>query len=955
MKQNVPLATYRLQFNTNFRFRDAIGILDYLRALGISHIYASPVFTSRHGSGHGYDVTDPTKIDPDLGGEEAFAELQAAVEERGMGLVLDIVPNHMAASNENRWWMDVLEYGPDSSFASYFDINWRTPSRALENKLLLPFLGKPFGDVIDSGDLRIQYEDGRFFLRYFDQTFPIAPGSYAEILRFHERDFHGAVEAGSPAEQEWSGIVAAAESIAADRGTSANAATERRTKAEQLRERLRQLVVSSPEISRFLDSTLEALHGKRGEPQSFSGLERILSTQHYRLAFWQTASDSINYRRFFSITDLVGVRVEDPTVFDATHEALIRASLRPGVSGLRIDHIDGLRDPRGYLARLRERLCANTTKEDSAYLIVEKILARGEQLPADWPIQGTTGYDYLNYANRLMVDGHKASAVQNFYGRWTNGQMEFDDLLYQKKKLVMRTLLGVEMRTLGRELTELASDDRYARELRAGELTEALVEITAWLSIYRTYVQTLEESSATQAILENAIRKAREGRTALPSECFDFISDVLLLKSPPHVRPDQREARFSFVCRWQQFTGSIMAKGFEDTALYVYFPLPSLNEVGGDPRPGNASVPTFHEFICERQQKWPYSMNATTTHDTKRSEDARARMTVLSEIPEDWERAVKEWSATNEKHVAKLEGGPAPDHNEEYLFYETLVGAWPVNDQKSGQEWPSLVERLQDYILKAVREAKVHTRWSEPNKEHETALCDFIASVLDPQKNGDFFSSFTRFFKRTSEYGMLNGLGQVLLKAACPGVPDFYQGAELWDFRLVDPDNRGPVDFATRAPMLDALRAAPNADCACRAEELLANWYDSRVKMHVLARTLAARQERPALFLDGAYYPLDAAGQRDDHIVAFARHHGEDWAVAIVPRCLASLEAPIIGRERRNFWGDTALSLPAAAPEKWFNLLAGRKSAVVSANNRRLCLGDVFDTFPVALLLPSHE
>lgn len=950
MNRNVPLATYRLQFNSNFQFRDAIGILDYLRELGISHIYASPVFTSRRGSGHGYDVTDPTRIDPDLGGEQGFAELQAAIEQRNMRLLLDIVPNHMAASSENRWWMDVLEFGPDSSFASYFDINWRTPSRSLENKLLLPFLAKPFGEVLDGGELRITHEDGRLFLRYQEQTFPIAPSSYAEILRYREHDLSLAVEMGSPAEQEWRGIVAAAESIASDHGVSAQAATERRTKAEHLRERLRQLISASTEMAAFLDRTLDALHGTRGDRQSFCGLERILSAQHYRLAFWQTASDSINYRRFFSITDLVGVRVEDPAVFDATHEGIIRAGAKRGISGFRIDHIDGLRDPRGYLARLRDRLSADTPDE-RAYVVVEKILARDEHLPTDWLVEGTTGYDYLNYANRLLVDSERGGAIVDVYSRWINGHMEFGDVLYQKKKLVMSTLLAVEMRTLGRELTELASDDRYARELRAAELTEALIETTACLPIYRSYIQSLEEPENTRAILDFAIRSARQRRPALPAECFDFVSDVLLLEAPPHIRADQRENRFAFVGRWQQFTGSIMAKGFEDTALYVYFPLASLNEVGGDPRAFDASVPAFHDYISDRRTKWPYSMNATTTHDTKRSEDARARIAVLSEMPEEWEQSLERWSGMNRKYTAQVDSGCAPDRNEEYLFYQTLVATWPLHQE----EWPALVKRLQDYLLKAVREAKVHTRWSQPNEAHENALRDFIAAVLNREQNSEFCSDFEKFQKRTALFGMLNGLGQVLLKVACPGVTDIYQGSELWDFRLVDPDNRNLVDFEQRLALFEQVRVSQNSDCGRHAQDLLASWCDSRVKLYVLSQALAARRENPVLFLDGDYQPLDASGAHRAHIIAFARTHEDDWAVAIVPRCVASIEAPVIGSARAHFWCESALKLPENAPERWINVLAGKDSRVIAAKNSELSIGDVFESFPIALLVPAAD
>jgi (1->4)-alpha-D-glucan 1-alpha-D-glucosylmutase len=947
MTRNVPRATYRLQLNANFGFRDAIGILDYLCELGISHVYASPVFTSRRGSGHGYDVTDPTRIDPDLGGEEAFSEFQTALEERGMGLLLDIVPNHMAASSENRWWMDVLEYGPDSSFASYFDINWRTPSRILENKLLLPFLAKPFGEVLDGGELKLDYEEGRFLLRYQESVFPIAPASMAPILRYRE---HEIAESDGPGTAEWQGIVAAAQAIASDGGTSAQAATERRTRAESLRERLRQLVVTVPAVGDFIKRSLDQLNGTLGDLHSFCDLERILSLQHYRLAFWQTASDSINYRRFFSITDLVGVRVEDPAVFDSTHEAIIRTGQRPSVSGFRIDHIDGLRDPRGYLSRLRERLSQNGSAGDAAYLVVEKILARDEPLPADWPIEGTTGYDYMNYANRLLVDEHRGRALADVYSRWTNEQVNFDDLLYQKKKLVMRTLLGIEMRTLGRELTELASDDRYARELAAAELTEALIEVTACLPVYRTYVQTLEEPDETQTTLNRAIECARARRSSLAPQCFAFLSDVLLLKAPPHIRADQRETRFAFVGRWQQFTGSIMAKGFEDTALYVYYPLASLNEVGGDPLGFDSGAPEFHNYISTRQEKWPHSMNATTTHDTKRSEDARSRITVLSEIPEEWERALGEWSRMNAKHSTEVDGAAVPDRNEEYFFYQTLIATWPFQES----EWPSLVKRLQEYVIKAERESQIHTRWTKPNEPHETALRNYIAAVCDPQANAEFCASFAAFQKRTALYGMLNGLGQTLLKTACPGVPDVYQGAELWDFRLVDPDNRDAIDFAKRVAMFEEMRAATNADCACRAQELLKTWCDSRVKLHVLARALAARNEQPDLFLNGAYLPMGSSGKHKDRVVAFARSHGEQWAVAVVPRTLAGIQGPVFGDDGAQFWENTTITLPDGAPDKWFNLLAGRKSSPISSSGHRLSLASVFEDFPIALLLPAR-
>ena len=945
MTSCVPLATYRLQFNANFGFRDAIRILDYLHGLGISHVYASPILASRRGSHHGYDVTDPSRIDPALGGEEAFDAFQAALEERGMGLLLDIVPNHMAASGENPWWMDVLEYGPDSPFAFYFDIDWHPPSRDLENKLLLPFLEKPFGEILDAGEFKIRCDNGRFFLGYGEQTFPIAPHSYREILLHAEPEGNEAIDIDSPAWHEWTGILAVASSVAADYSPGTQAAAERRSKFEQMRERLKQLLTSSPGEAALLERTLAKLNGVVGEARSFTHLERILSEQYYRLAFWRTPSESINYRRFFSIADLVGIRVEDPAVFEATHETAIRLAYKPGVTGFRIDHIDGLRDPGAYLNRLRERLSRESSHSEP-YLVVEKILEVGESLPEDWPLAGSTGYDYLNFANRLLVEAEQASAIERVYARWTRTQADFEDVLYEKKKLVMRTLLAVEIRSLGRQLAQLARGDRYSRELDPSELMEALIEVTACLPVYRTYIQTPDVPPAAQAILPRAIDQARRRRSNLPSTCFDFLSDVLLVRPREHTRPSQREARLAFVTRWQQFTGPVVAKGLEDTALYVYFPLASLNEVGGDPRLSGTDPFAFHDFIVSRQTKWPNSLNATTTHDTKRSEDARARIAVLSEIPREWESALKSWSEANDTYTTQVNGTVVPDRSEQYLFYQTLIATWPLTED----DWATLVPRIQDYVVKATREAMVRTRWTRPNEPHESALRDFVAGVLDRGRNAAFCTCFEKFQERTALYGMLNGLGQIVLKVASPGVPDHYQGSELWDLRLVDPDNRGPVDFAKRATLLASLRNALKGTCSQCIGELLAKWPDGRVKLYVLAQALRARRERPDLFDHGEYLPLQVLGSRQNRVLAFARRHREHWAVAIIPRCVAGARAPVVDPKRRQFWSLTSIKVPEQAPKHWVNVFAGTPSPVASQHNQ-ISLADAFADFPVALLL----
>jgi (1->4)-alpha-D-glucan 1-alpha-D-glucosylmutase len=954
MASRIPLATYRLQFNSNFRFRDAIPILDYLRDLGISHIYASPILVSRHGSGHGYDVTDPASIDQDSGGADGFAALQSEIEARGLGLLLDIVPNHMAASSENRWWMDVLEYGPDSAFSSYFDIDWRSPSRTLEGKLLLPFLGRPFGEVLNDGELKISLQDGRFYLHYWEQTFPMSPASYAEILSQCRLDAQAVRESGSGVLLEWQGVLAIAHSLAYGDGSTAQAAAERRTRFETMRERLRQLLAASPEIGACIEGALACVNGTPGSPGSFCKLEEILAIQHYRLAFWQAPSEAINYRRFFSIADLVGVRVEDQPVFDATHELAIRTAQSACCAGLRIDHIDGLRDPLGYLNRLRERLSVSghgpLAERREPYLIVEKILARDEGLPPDWPVEGTTGYDFMNFATRLFVDEQQVEKLNDFYANWTGMHVDFDDVVYEKKKLVMRTLLGVEIRALGRQLGELARDDRYARELHPAELAEALIEVTAGLSIYRTYIRTLDVADAAKRRLFEAIDAARIRRSMLPAAYFDFLAEVLLLSPLDHVRPGQLEARLAFVTRWQQFTGSIMAKGLEDTALYVYFPLSSLNEVGGDPRVTCDDPWTFHRFVAARQKEWPNSLNATTTHDTKRSEDTRARISVLSEIPERWAECLQTWSRMNQKFARQVDGAMVPDRNQEYLIYQTLIGAWPLEED----EWPGFVPRLQEYFIKASREANVHTRWVAPNQAHESALRDYVASALNRNQNPEFVASFEQFQKGVALYGMLNGLSQTLLKATCPGVPDCYQGSELWDLRLVDPDNRGQINFDKRRDALtgwhDVLRLHQQPDL----ERLLARWHDGRVKLHVLARALNARRANPELFCAGTYEPLLVGGEHARRVVGFARTHKGDWAISMFPRCIASVEGPVLHRDcRRNFWSRTQVSLPSTAPNRWVNILACDAKPIAATSTSVLNLSDIFENFPLALLLPS--
>ena len=945
----VPLATYRLQFNKDFTFSQATAILDYLRELGITDIYASPILTSRRGSGHGYDVTNPNRLDPDLGNEKDFEVFVSELEKRGMGLLLDIVPNHMAASSENPWWMDVLENGPDSAFSSYFDIDWHPPSRNLDNKILLPILGRPFGEALDSSELKLNFRDGQFSVEYFESSFPLAPRTYRSVLQHRIGRLKNLLDENSAPYHEYQGIVAALAAISDRDTTPIEAASDKRVRFESIRERLRQLAAGSQEVTQFIQENLADFNGKEGDPSSFANLQRLLGEQYYVLAFWQNVNETINYRRFFTITDLVGMRVEDSLVFDATHTLILRLISRGAVAGLRIDHIDGLRDPLAYLKRLQDRIAAEDGARPGgeAYLLVEKILARNENLPEDWPVAGTTGYDYLNFANRILVEPQGAKEIERIYSHFIGGHRKFSEVLYQKKKLVMGTILGVEMRSLGRQLGELSAQSRYARDLPRHDLTEALIETTACFAVYRTYIRNLDLPSEATKVLEEALAQARLRKTNLNPQCFDFLRDVLLLLNPPHVLPDHREARLSFVLRWQQVTGPIVAKGLEDTALYVYHPLVSLNEVGGDPSPDVICPREFFDFIAKRQKRWPDSMNASSTHDTKRAEDVRARISVLSEMPQEWQKRLHHWASLNEKYKIAASGSTTvPDHNEEYFLYQTLLGMWPLEKSELG----GVLERLQSYAVKAIREAMVHTRWTRPNLAHEEGFKKFIAAILDEKQNDAFLQDFANFHRDIAFYGMLNSLSQTLLKITAPGIPDFYQGSELWDLRLVDPDNRGTVDFAHRIELLDNLKLNAPREAAGFASELLNNWTDGRIKLYLISKALRCRREFSELFTDGDFVPAEISGERSQSVTAFFRVWQNHQALVLAPKWLAGSGMAQNPGAQDKFWGNTSIVLPENAAS-WRNVLTGDSVAVQGNQRGGLSVSQALKNFPVALLL----
>ena len=951
--KNIPITCYRLQFNRNFTFVDASKILDYLARLGVTTIYSSPILQSRAGSEHGYDVTDPTRIDSELGGEQQFEIFQTEVRQRGMSMLLDIVPNHMAARPENPWWMDVLENGPGSVYASYFDVDWHPPSRMFENKIVLPILGTFYADVLKKRELRLTFKEGRFFVQYYELSFPIAPKSYLDILRHRKEMLEAKLGAKSATLQEYLGIIVGLESLAPRETLPVYAAGERRLQVAALKERLKELYDGDKSFREFLDKNVEHFNGVTGRDGSFRALDQLLSEQSYALSYWNSANAEINYRRFFNIGELIGVRVEDPAVMDATHVTVFRLLDSGAVTGLRIDHIDGLRDPLGYLQRLQGHTDGpEEGKKESSdrYIVVEKIFSGTEALPQEWPVSGTTGYEFLNAVNRIFVYPQGAQKMARAYSKIVRRDESFEDMVYAKKKLIMNSLLAVEMRYLSHQLSILAQQDRYARELPSGELAHAFSETTASLPVYRTYIRGMDTPDHASRYIGLALTEARSRNPQIDTKCFAFVRDVLLGSEADTVLTGQRESRLAFVMRWQQLTGAIMAKGFEDTLLYVYFPLLSLNDVGGDPRPSPESARDFDDFICDRLRYSPFGLNSTATHDTKRGEDVRARINVLSEIPDEWNKHLRRWFKWNRGKTRQLSGQAAPDRNEEMFIYQTLLGAWPLD--QSGL--PEFRNRMREYVLKAAREAKVHTRWVRQNPRQEKALLNFVTAIIKSRGPNPFLKDFEMLQQKIAYFGMLNGLAQTLIKITSPGVPEIYQGCDLWDLRLVDPDNRRAVDYAVRAKLLAEIeeRTQSRGGADEFRKEIATHWQDGRIKLYIIWSVLNLRRQKPLLFQEGSFEPLKVEGKRANNLLGYARRDGKSGLMVVAPKWLAQAKAPMNQQDMRKFWSNTEIRLPEGGSGQWVNLFGDAPSSVKNTEKQNaLKVADLLGNFPVACLV----
>ncbi len=930
--ERVPAATYRIQFRRDFGFARAADLVPYLAALGITDLYASPMFRSRPESLHGYDVVDPRTLGPRLGSAEEFDSLAASLSGRGMGLLLDIVPNHMAATAANPWFRDVLEKGMRSPFARFFDIDWSE-----EERTLLPILGEPLSEAIEKGQLSLEVGDSGLTVRYFDRAIPLDPATYGEVL-LHRRDrLEEALDEEDPLRQEFRRLLDRIAALPPSSEPSPGEAGATGGRREAVKRRLLELYRSREVLREFLDENILLFNDTAQDPALLAGL---LEQQAYRLAFWREAARHLNYRRFFNISDLIGVRVEDPEVFEATHALALRLVGEGKVTGLRLDHIDGLLDPEEYLKRLQSRLAASAGRPGPFFLVVEKILEGEEPLPAEWPVCGTTGYEFLRDIQGLFLDPHGLETLRRGYARRTGENRRREDAAYEEKRHIIQTRLAPEARSLARELEPIARETLEGENLPAPELKRALVEVTAGLPVYRTYVRGLEVSPRDREIIETALGAARRRGAALPAG-LDTLARVLLLDFPESLPTDRRRAWLAFVQRWQQFTGPAMAKGVEDTAFYLLNALLSVNEIGSD---GEAvPVEQFHRRMERRLRFWPHGLCATSTHDTKRSEDVRARLNVLTEMAPEWERRLDRWMEWNAPQRGRVRELAVPDASEETLLYQTLLGAWPLSEDEVG----AFRQRMRGFLVKSLREGKLHSRWTDPDAEYETAALDFAERILEDSPENRFLSDLRAFRARLAAAGAVNSLAQTLLKITAPGVPDFYQGTELWDFSLVDPDNRRPVDFPGRRAALSRLDADAREDLPALLKDLCNRWQDGRIKLYLISRALRVRASCPQLFARGRYLPVSARGRESSRVVALARSRGNDWILAAVPRHVARWQAE--GAPLGDFpFGDTSLSLPPEAPRSWRDALTGETRAT---EGELLPVRRLFRRFPVCLLV----
>ncbi len=981
----IPHSTYRLQLHQGFDFDAVHGLIAYLRDLGIGAVYLSPILLAKPGSRHGYDICDHHRINPELGGEAGFERLAQALRSHGLGCLLDFVPNHMGADPaSNPWWWDVLENGPSSPFAAFFDIDWEPIKPDLRGKVLLPVLGDQYGRVLNRGELRLSIEAGALVLCYWENRFPINPRMVPLVLGM---GLGGEIDrlpfdADGDAGMEYLSILSSLRNLPTYLETDPALVRERQREKEVARKRLAELMERSPPVAAYVEQRIADFNGRGEGDDRFDRLHDLLERQTYRLAFWKTAGHEINYRRFFDINSLLGVRMENPEAFAATHEKLIELFRAHRITGVRLDHIDGLYHPAEYLHWLRAALSAaspaavpeisaGTVGEDQAdappYVVVEKILTDGESLRADWPVQGTTGYEYLNDINGLFVNPKGVRVLETFYRRFTGWNGTFAEEVRRCKRLILATSLASDLNVLANQLDRLSEADRNSRDFTLEALRDALREVIAAFPRYRTYGSEAGYAPEDMQVIDRALQSAAQANPAMDDSIFTFLRAVLLPFEPlPAHAPGAsipQAARLAFANKFQQLTSPVQAKGVEDTAFYRRAVLLSRNEVGGDPDSTGPDAGAFHAQILSRQRHFPFGLIASATHDTKRGEDARARLNVVAEMPHEWKRMVSRLARFSPWLPARVKSAVRISKEDEYILLQSLVGCWPMEASGAPREPEAdFSGRVLAFLVKAAREAKTHTSWINPNAEYENALRQHLEGLLFGRGRERFTAAFFPFVSTVARLGVLRSLGQVAIKCALPGVPDIYQGTENWDLSLVDPDNRRPVDFEARRARGSSLEALlqpedPISDRREKTLALLSQWPSGAVKFYALARCLRWRQRFPDLFLRGAYLPLTSAGVAKAPWLAFGRARGEEFLIAVT-RVLGPSQG-----EPYPHWlptgdpeSDRILLPPSLSPPRWSNLFTGTVFEVQSGvGGRGLDMQAVTQDFPIAWLIGCRD
>ncbi len=992
--RRIPVSTYRLQLNRYFRFNDVRNITAYLHDLGITDVYLSPYFKARHGSLHGYDIVDYNSFNPEIGSKADFEKLCQSLKKYNMSHILDLVPNHMGLF-ENMWWADVLENGASSPYARYFDIDWTPVKEELKGKVLLPVLEDLYGNVLENGHIKLSLDTGVFSIKYRDHTFPIDPRTITHILQPCLDRLKVALDENNADFMEFQSIITAYNNLPERTKVNGELYNQRKRENEVIKRRLNALLSRNSSVKRAVQARIREINGIVGQMSSFDNLHLLLEEQVYRLSFWRVAGEEINYRRFFDINELVALTMEDFNVFSATHKLVLELLATGKIGGLRIDHVDGLFLPGEYLRRLQrqyfteiamqladgkynpdeiepaklrrdllrrfevKRAESNDDPErfNPVYIVVEKILAAKEDLKPSWPVAGTTGYEFSAMLNGIFINKKNETAMHNTYRWFTGKTRSFQDVVYECKNLVLKTSMSAELNMLAHQLNRVSERTKIYRDLTLNSLRDAIREVTACFPAYRTYINAYTEhiDENDRSVINIAVAEAKKRNPALSPVVLDFLKNTLLLEYSPDMDKDDRDEQRLFTMRFQQFTGPVMAKGMEDTAFYIYNPLISLNEVGSNPHRFGNSVDEFHKHNSYRLRNAPFSMVSTSTHDSKRSEDVRARLNVISEIPQDWKNALQRWSHINRNKRSVQVGENVPDANDEYYLYQIIAGSYPLDPcDKSTLDIYS--ERIKNHMLKAVREAKQHTSWISPNSAYEEGLNRFISEILRPAPDNTFITDMLNFQTTIANCGLYNSLSQVVLKILSPGVPDLYQGNELFAFNLTDPDNRRKVNFSQRMNMLKQMkqRLSRVGGEAALAEELLHSKEDGQIKLYITWKSLNYRRNMDKeLFQSGSYIPLKAMGEKKTHVCAFAWQKGRRKCLVIVPVLIGGLTQNATTEPLgHSAWGDSYILLhKEETGQTYHNIFTATNITPIQHEDTVILpLAEIFSTFPVAVL-----